>query len=191
MDIRLMRHCLALAGSALLAAGCGTVQMGQPQASIENIRAARSANLAAANVGRFTLAEGKDPAMDRYVSVRATTLEAPQGSFARYLQETLETELRAAGLLDPAAEAVIEGSLTDRQLDPAIGQGSGRLAARFVVRRGGRVVFDREIAAEATWESSFVGAIAIPAAINEFNALFRKLIGKLIGDQEFRGAMAR
>lgn len=129
--------------------------------------------------------------MDLSVGVRATTLAAPQGSFARYLQETLEAELRAAGLLDSSSDALIEGTLTDRQLDPAINLGSGRLAARIVVKRNGQIAFDRELKVEATWESSFVGAVAIPAAINEFNALFRKLVSKLLNDQDFRRAMAR
>ena len=83
-----------------------------------------------------------------------------------------------------------EGYLIDRQLDPAIGQGSGKLAARFIASRQGKVVFDRELAAESTWESSFVGAIAIPMAIHEFNALFRKLVAKLI-QQTQRGRVNR
>ncbi len=182
---------LVLAASALLAGGCGTLQLGQPQPSLENIQAMKAAKFTKSGVGRFTLAEGKDPSLDKYVGVRAHALEAPQGSFARYLQETLEAELRAAGLLDPAAEALIEGYLIDRQLDPAIGQGSGKLAARFIASRQGKVVFDRELAAESTWESSFVGAIAIPMAIHEFNALFRKLVAKLIQDPDFISAMAQ
>lgn len=191
MNIKRTGLILALAASALLAGGCGTVQLGQPQPSLENIQAMKSAKLAKTGVGRFALAEGKDPSLDKYVGVRANTLEAPQGSFARHLQETLEAELRAAGLLDPAAEALIEGYLIDRQLDPAIGQGSGRLAARFVASRQGKVVFDRELATESTWESSFIGAIAIPMAIHEFNALFRKLVAKLIQDPDFLRAMAQ
>lgn len=185
------RIAIAAVSAVLLAGGCGTVPMGQPQASIENIQAAKASGIAAANVARFSFAEGKDPAMDLSVGVRATTLTAPQGSFARYLQETLETELRAAGLLDPSSEALIEGTLTDRQLEPSIGQGSGRLAARIVVKRRGQVAFDREVAVDATWESSFVGAVAIPAAINEFTALFRKLVSKLLTNPDFRAAMAR
>lgn len=182
---------LVLAASALLTGGCGTVQLGQPQPSLENIQAMKAARLAKTGVGRFVLAEGKDPSLDKYVGVRANTLEAPQGSFARYLQDTLEAELRAAGLLDPAAESLIEGYLIDRQLDPAIGQGSARLSARFIASRRGKVVFDKELAAESTWESAFVGAIAIPMAIHEFNALFRKLVAKLIQDRDFISAMAQ
>jgi hypothetical protein len=165
--------------------------MVEPQPTMGNVQAAKAAAIIPTNVLPFKLAEGKDPKMDRSMSVRATTLVAPTGSFAQHLQATLETELRAAGLLDKNSIASIEGLLTDCQLDSAMSQGTGRLASRIIVRRQGKTVYDKDVAVDAAWESSFVGAIAIPAAINEFTALFGKVVGKLLNDPDFRQALAR
>lgn len=171
-------------------AACGTVPMGVPQASLDSIRLLRSAGIAPVGVGDFAPAPEMDKSLDAAAGVRATTLVAPGGSFAGYLKETLAAELQGAGLLAAGTDRTIAGWLTDRQLDAAIGRGQGRLAARFFVRRAGVVVYDRELAVAATWDSSFVGAVAIPAAINEFTALFRKLVLKLVNDPEFRTAVA-
>jgi hypothetical protein len=53
------------------------------------------------------------------------------------------------------------------------------------------VVYEKEIAAEASWESSFVGAIAIPAAMNQYGALYKTLVSKLVDDPDFRRALAK
>ena len=99
-------------------------------------------------------------------------------------------KLSAAGLLDPKSRFVIEGQLTDSMVDAAMSTGKGRLAARIQVKRDGQTVFDKEIVAEATWEYSFVGAIALPAAINQYTALYKTLAGKLFDDADFRRALA-
>jgi hypothetical protein len=53
------------------------------------------------------------------------------------------------------------------------------------------MVFDKEIVATSTWESSFMGAVAIPAAINQYGALYQKLVGQLLDDTEFLAAIKR
>ena len=57
--------------------------------------------------------------------------------------------------------------------------------------RDSKRVFDKELAVDAKWESSFVGAIALPAAINQYSALYKTLVAKLFDDTEFRAALAR
>ncbi|MGE5470629.1 MAG: hypothetical protein ACM3X0_07540 [Bacteroidota bacterium] len=186
------RNILRLAGSLLLAGmlgACGTVQMGAPQASIDNIKLARSSGMAAVAVGSFVPAPGKEASLEGTVTLRAVSLAAPHGSFADYLKETLAAELRGAGLLDPAAKLKIDGVLIERRVDAGIGQGTGALSARFIVRRDGVLRYDRELAVNAEWESPFLGAVAIPAAINGFTQLFRSLVARLLADPEFIAAV--
>ncbi len=181
---------LCLLGSALLV-GCAQIQLGAPVASAENVQKAKASGLPPSNVGQFELAPGKDAGMDKAIDIRSNTLTAPtSGSFAAYLKETLATELKAAGLYDAASKIVISGKLLDSQLDSATSGGTGRLAARFLVTGSGKVLFDKEFVAQDKWESSFVGAIAIPAAINNYSALYRKLVGQLLDDAEFRRSVA-
>lgn len=117
----------------------------------------------------------------------AARASAPTGgSFSQYLRETLIVELKSAGLLNPASPAVITGFLTESEVDSGMSEGSGKVSARFVVTRSGSAVYDRELSVSSKWPSSFVGAVAIPAAINEYTALYRKLVGALLDDQKFQ-----
>lgn len=182
-------------GTALLLgllAGCTTI-MPPPIASGQNSAALRRANLEPANVGTFKLAAGLPAAMDAQLSsgLRGSNAAAPSGSFSQQLKDTLKAELFSAGLLDPKSKYVIEGQLTDSKVDAAIGTGTARLAARFQVLRDGQAVFDKELAVEDSWDSSFVGAIAIPRAIERYGATYGLLVGKLLSDSDFQRSIKR
>jgi hypothetical protein len=179
-----------LIGSSLF--GCATVKMPPPTAKASTVEQIRAANLAPATAGGFTLAAGKNPDLDHSLSgLRGSSLTAGSGSFSQQLKEELLVELKAAGIYDENSKIVIGAQLTDSMIDAAIGTGKGRLAARFTVDRTGKRLFDKEVAVSATWESSFVGAVAIPAAINQYGALYQSLIAKLFEDAEFRAALVR
>lgn len=174
---------------ALVLAGCAT-QLGAPVATTDNILKAKASGMTPVQVGDFSLAPGKEEGMDTGISIRAASVSAPtEGSFSQYLKATLITELKAAGLLDPSSHSVIRGYLTQSEVNSGITEGSGSLGARFIVTRDGRTVFDKELVVSSKWESSFVGAVAIPVAINEYTALYRKLVAALLDDSQFRAAL--
>jgi hypothetical protein len=183
----------AAAFATLQLTGCAQLAMNQPKANVETTAKLRGAAMAPANVGSFTLDAGKPESMDKSISLRgANSISSPiNGSFAQYLRESLKVELEAAGLLDPASSTVITGKLTASEADAAIGTGKGQLGARFVVTRANAVRFDRELKVESTWDSSFIGGVAIPAAAGNYEALYRKLVGTLLDDPAFRKALAR
>ena len=172
--------------------GCTTV-MPPPMASGENSQALRAANLTPANVGTFKLAAGRPPSLDTQLSggLRGSNVAAPSGSYSQHLKDALKAELQSAGLLDLQSKYVIDGQLTESKVDAAIGTGTSRLAARFQVRRDSQVLFDKELVAEDSWDSSFVGAVAIPRAIERYGATYRILVGKLLNDSDFRRILAR
>lgn len=148
--------------------------------------------MAPAKAGAFVLAPGKDAGIDKQLGgMRGSTVTPNDGTFSNDLRNVLVADLKAAGLYDESSDAVITGQLTDSQVDAAIGTGTGRLAARFTVTRGGRKAFDKEIVADAKWESSFIGAVAIPMAMQQYSGLYQALAGKLFADPEFRAALAR
>jgi len=178
--------------AALLAAltGCATVKMPAPAPSAANAEKLRTSKLAPAQLGTFKLADGKPAEMDTTLGgLRGSSVTPAKGSFAGQLRDEIAAELNAAGLLDPRSGIVIEGQLTDSMVDAGMSTGKGRLAARIQVRRDGQVRFDKEIVAEASWESSFVGAVALPAAINQYGALYKTLVGKLFDDADFKRAL--
>lgn len=186
----------AIAAVSVLAmqlVGCAQLSMGQPKPNIDTTAKLRGANMSPASLGAFALEAGKPEAMDKSVSMRgANSVNSPvNGSFAQYLRESLKVELEAAGVLDPRSPTVITGKLTGNDLDAAIGTGKGQLAARFQVQRADKVRYDRELSVESTWESSFMGGVAIPLAASNYEGLYRKLVAKLLDDGDFRKAVSR
>jgi len=178
--------------AAMLMTGCANMKLGAPTANIETTATLRQTALAPANLGAFTPAPGKVAALDRGTSVRGNPLgSSVDDSFTQYLRESVKVELAAAGLYDPKSSTVITGTLTDSELDAAMGTGTGTLAARFVVTRDGAVRYNQELKVDSTWESSFMGAVAIPAAAHEYEGLYRKLVNKLLNDAAFKAALLK
>ena len=191
-----MRRLLLGWGSAallvVLLTACVSVPLPAPNASVANAMKLRAARIIPVATGSFVLAPGKPASMDTTLGgLRGSSATPANGSFALQLRDVLLTDLKTAGLYDASSKYVIEGQLTDSQVDAAIGTGTARLSARFVVKRDGTIVFDKELLARGSWDSSFMGPIAIPTAMNGYNALYATLIGQLIDDPDFRAALAR
>ena len=182
------RAIVAGLAATFLLAGCAQT-LGSHQASLASLETLRAADVPTMNVGQFSLAPGRETSMDRSVVIRSVVLSSPDdGSFASYLKNTLETDLRAAGKYDPNASLSIAGALSDSHVDSGLSDGGARLAARFALARDGKTVFEKELAVDAAWPSSFVGAIAIPDAINNYSSLYEQLAIKLFQDPDFRAA---
>lgn len=187
-----MRPRFALAAALFAAlAGCAILPLGAPVPSVQNIAKARAAGIAPVALGTFRLAPGIDPALDQKIVIRSNTVHSPTGSsFALYLRETLATDLRAAGLLDPASGIVVSGELLDSRIDVPTGTAPawGTVAARFTVTRSGAPVYQREFTARAEWTTTFMGVETIPMAMNRYELLYRELMARLIDDPGFRQA---
>jgi hypothetical protein len=185
----------SLAAVILVAAaltGCASQPIGAHQPSLSTVQALRQANIPSIAVGEFKPGPELPAAHDKSVSVRLSTISSPTaGSFAAYLRESLVTELNTAGKYDAGAPTTIKGQLTHNELNGSgASTGSSKVAARFAVSRGAVVVYDKQITAEHEWASSFIGAIAIPEAINQYTQMYTRLIELLFGDKEFIAALA-
>jgi len=181
---------LVLIGVNLI--GCASVTMPPPVASASNLEKIRSANLTPSNVGRFGIMPDAAPSMDNSLGgLRGSSLRPSNGSFSQHLREVVIAELKAAGLYDASSQIEIGAQLTESQVDTAIGTGTAKLGANFTVDKAGVRVFEKILSVDSQWESSFVGAIAIPEATNQYSALYKALVGKLFDDIGFRTALAR
>jgi len=178
---------LAVLGCAASLAACATGALPPPEASLEGIQSIRSANLPAMGVAAFTASPGMP---GRTITVRAGTMDAPGGkTFADYLQDTLAAQLKGAGRLDPAAGVVIGGVLDQSHVDSAMSGASAWLGATFTVRRDGREIYRKALKVEDHWPGAFVGATAIPEAMNHYTQLYPKLVQALLDDPAFRTAV--
>jgi hypothetical protein len=180
------------AAALLLALAACSVPLGPPVATAQNVTAVRAQRLPPMALGTFSLAPGRDASLDQSVSMRTTFLRSPYaGSFSAYLKESMATDLRAAGLLDPQAPVVIDAQLTENQLSVPSGVARASLGARFGVKRAGVPVYDKELRASSEWSAGFVGIEALPNALNVYEQLYRKLTRTLLEDPDFRSAVTQ
>ena len=172
--------------------GCASISMSPPKATVENVAKLRAEpQLKPLAVGQFALAAGKPESLQESISMRgANTLRAPNSTFSQYLKQSLSVELETAGLLDPNSATKVTGELTDTSLDAAMGTASGTLSARFVVKKNETVKYDRVVQAKSEWPGSFIGAVAIPEAAGQYERLYRKLVGQLFDDADFKKALS-
>jgi hypothetical protein len=173
----------ALLAACLAASGCVSMPAPAYQPSISNTEVLLHGKAPLA-VETMDAANGVS---NKSLSVRGSSLKGgSDGTFSTYLQEALVAELKTAGRYGPDSSTRIDGTLVKNQLDGgAIKTGTAVVGARFVVTRSGSAVYDKTMEAQHSWDSSFIGAIAIPAAMENYAAAVQKLIGKLFGDPDF------
>lgn len=180
-----IRKILIVALTGFTLSACAQ-QMGSPQPSMSTLEAVRSGDIPAMRVGTFAPAPGVD---DKSIGSRAVSLDPPGGSFAKYLGSALENDLRMGGKLDPKADLVLEGLLTASDLNTGMDTGTGNLGAKFSLKRDGKSIFEKNLLVQSQWDSSFLGAVAIPEAINQYTALYDKLATALFTDSDFKAAL--
>jgi hypothetical protein len=85
---------------------------------------------------------------------------------------------------------VITGRLTVNSVGSAIGAnaGKGALGSDFTLTRCGKEAYRKQIEVGQSWDSSFIGAVAIPAAESAYAGLYTSLVEKLLTDPEFVAA---
>jgi hypothetical protein len=142
-------------------------------------------------LGEFSRGPALPEARDRSIAIRADALQPPGGgTFSSYLRSTIEAELAGAGLLDGNSRYVLGAQLTQSEVSTFGSESRGRLAAMFRLSDGQTLVFEKELMVEDAWPSSFLGAIAIPEAMNHYTGLYPRLFAALLEDPEFRAALA-
>lgn len=181
---------IKLAGAAIaigLMSGCA-MKAPPYQPSIDNVQALQRAKVRPANLGEFTVKA--DAVGVTKIKVRANTMTSPVGThFGAYLGNALKQELEMANLLDAKSKIEISGTLLASDIDTAMGTASGYAEARFVVKQDGQVRFDKVKRGEHQWESSFAGAVAIPAAQLAYPTILQHLLAALYRDPDFQTSL--
>lgn len=173
---------------AALLHGCA-IQAPAYSPSADAVERARNSGIQPATVGGFTIKPGATGADS--ISLRGNTMASPVGgNYAAYLAEALRTELRLAGKLDPQSRLEISGQLLSNDIAAGgFSTNSGYIEASFVVKHAGQTRYEAVKRAEASWDSSLVGAIAIPRAQQQYPVLVQQLIGTLWADPLFLAAL--
>lgn len=175
---------IVLAGFYISGCTMTTVQY-QPDFNLVN--EAKDSELPPLAVGEFTEAS---PSVNR-ISVRGSSMVSHfNKSYGAYLKNALEEQLKQSNLWSDSANIVISGTLTKNDLNAAGASiGTADLAAEFIVTRDGSQVYQKAFSVHHEWDSSFVGAIAIPNAQNNYPVTVQKLITQFMTDPEFIAAV--
>jgi hypothetical protein len=172
---------------ATLASGC-SVTAPRYTASLANVQKLKDSDIQPIKVGTFQPAAGLATA--KTISLRGNSVASPyDSSYATYLAQALTQELSLAGRLGPDAQIEVSGVLQKNDISIPISSGSGDIAARFVVTRSGTVRYDQVKSIHDEWDSSFVGAIAIPRAQERYPVMVQKLLTELYDDPAFIQAL--
>jgi len=142
-------------------------------------------------VGRFEFEKGREAELNS-VGARAGVFVSPiNNSYADYFGDAVTKELKAAGKFDASSPQVLTGVLMKNYLTAAGAQiNQSDLQVRFRLAQGGSTLYDKLIQAQNQWESSLMGAIAIPRALDNYVATIQKLISNLFSDPDFIRASA-
>jgi hypothetical protein len=186
--IRTFLRIAALTCAALALHGCA-LQAPKYQASIDNVEQIKKAAIQPAALGSFTIQANASGGSS--ISLRGSPMSSSVGAdYAAYLADALRQELALAGKLDPKSTLEISGVLIRNDIAAGgIVTNSGEVEARFVVRNGGSVRYDAIKRADLSWESSFIGGIAIPKAQQQYPVLVQQLLAKLLADPQFQVAL--
>jgi hypothetical protein len=138
-------------------------------------------------VGKFTAAA---EVSNRSLAVRTSQLTGgSDGTFSTYLHDAIIAELQTSARYDASSELEISGILTRNELSSGIGTGTATVGAEFALTRNNQVCFKKTLVAEHKWESSFIGAVAIPTAFSNYPTTVQKLLGELFADADFIAAV--
>jgi hypothetical protein len=174
-------------GAITLLAGCSTPA---PQyiISIPHVQALKTSGAKATATTPFK-AEGS-AANNETIGIRGNPMNSAKGTFAAYLEDAITQELTEAKIFNPSANTKISAVLLKNDISAAgIVTASGEIEARFTVMRGDKVAFNKVKRATTTWDSHFLGAIAIPNAQQNYPKLVQALLKQLYDDNEFFAAL--
>lgn len=178
----------ALLAASLFATGC-TLNGPRYSPFIGNTLALREAGLDQVRIGEIR----KDPQAKRNVDkvkARAMTVTSAYGSYTAYLREALATEFDHADLLDTNSTISIDGVLLGNELGGGL-KDYAALQAQLTITRDGKTAWQGTKAARYEWDAAFLGEVAIPRSIANYQIGVQRLIAAFIADPEFVAALRK
>jgi hypothetical protein len=157
--------------------------------STGNVQSLRDGGAYLARVSDFRSEPGQNN--ENPLTIRGNTILSPyNGSYAGYLAEALRQELALAKKWSDSADTAITGTVLGNVVNaPVSSTGTVDIRVRFAVTRGSQKRYEQVKSVYHEFPSEFVGAIAIPRAVQEYQVEVQKLLGSLYGDQAFIAAL--
>lgn len=123
------------------------------------------------------------------ISVRGTSIISPYGSdFSDYLYFAIESELRKSKKLSDNSNIRLKMIVHEFKVDST--GGLSELIATVIVSSPKEELYVNRMDYKIDWDSSFIGAIAIPKSAESVKPLVTGFLGKLYSDPKFISAIS-
>jgi hypothetical protein len=164
--------------------GCVTVPVPKYQPTIATTQGLMQNIQAKIGVDRFDAAKDVN---NTSLSMRGSQLTGgSDGTYTTYLHDAVQSALESAGRFDAASAMRLSGTLDANDLNGAnMSTGTATISVRFVLTQKNATLYNKEVTANQQWPSSIIGAVAIPAAVQNYGATMEKLVGQLFSDPDF------
>lgn len=171
-----------IVASICVAATACSIQAPPYQVSLENVQSIKTSKISPVSVGEFGISKKLNS-----ISLRGSGMYSPiEKSYGKYLADALQQELKLAKLWSGVSSNIISGEILTNDIDiSGFSEGTGEISAKFEITQNGEVKFSKVIESTITFDSSFVGAIAIPNGQNNYKNLVQSLIKNLFQDKDF------
>ncbi|AEG94889.1 hypothetical protein [Ramlibacter tataouinensis] len=180
----------ALGAFAALATGCAQFKAGpygSDYQALDRLKASKPATVAIGAV------QPTDPQHKvNNLSLRGAALVSPSGTFSKYLEDALASDLKEISVLDPASKTRLDATIAHNEINVAgFTVGTGAMEVELTVARDGRQRLRKKYQANTTFESSFAGNVAIPAGQAAYGGLVRELLKTVYSDPQFIAAIGK
>ena len=126
------------------------------------------------------------------INLRGNPMTSPYGQdFIHYLLTALESEFTKAGLLKKGSSKKLTAIIEENDINTGMDVADGTIKATFIVSDRSRTLYKKSVSATEQWESSFIGAVAIPAAAESYPKIVRTLFNTLYNDKMFIAALKK
>lgn len=127
-----------------------------------------------------------------HLTLRAARLNSASGSFAKYLEDALIGDLKEISVYDPSAHTRIDAVILHNEMAiGGISTGEGLMDVELTVTREGVQRLHKTYKARTSFESSFLGGIAIAKGQSEYPNLVRTFLRNVYSDPAFIAALAK
>lgn len=175
---------LMLVITSLQLSGCASLVAPSYSPSYESIDQVKKVKAVRLSVG--TVLPTDPAAKVNTISLRGSSLKASDGTFAKYLENAIVSDLKEMGFYDSTSSSRIDITILKNDIDiSGFSNGNGMLEAAVKVTCNNVVSLDKTYTATTQFDSSFAGAVAIPKGQSEYPNLVRAFLTQLYSDSAF------
>lgn len=183
------QNLLAVIAALFLVSGCATVSVPPYSPQYETIDRLRKLDLEKMSIGEVG---PQDPDAEvNSITLRGAILKSPSGTFAKYLENALRSDLIEMGLYDPDSTTQIDAVIFKNDITAGISTGTGVMHVELTLKSQGKRSFQKLYMANIRFQSAYLGNMALDRGLAQYPNLVRALLRKIYRDSAFIEAVKK